>query len=549
MAKVHEELAADVRFGGTIDPSWTTSITGLKRSMEALSKESSDLVKQQSKLKTKRLEAAMRGDVEQVKKLNEEHAALGRRIKETIVQEERLSKVYKRREQMDRFKGRAGSIGKAIGRGAGRGALWAGVAGTGGIASLGAGIVAINAEMNEQIGLARSYSMDTRNFLAADKLARQAGLNGENVGDLHEEYKNKFGDYIDAGMKKGALYEVATDLGLKKGELKGMDNEEQVTYFLDRLATMKDGQKAAQNADKLFGGEGNKLVTFLRQMGWTYSEAIAQEKQHIMLSQKGLQEAEKGQYAMSDLWTVVKTASMEVSGMTLGAFSKNIRGATDDLSAWFKNGGLEKITTFITNDAIPAGAAFVKGLFLISQVAYGMAKKLSWFIRDEKDDREGVLKALIREGKSGAEATAKKAGQEEWLAQILQENPNIESELRSKYAAQDSIFASGEATDAFNNQMDSLTKKGSFDEQVENLSASVKRGLSKEDSSPAPAFNPSDLQTASRIEGEKRVNNDVKTTINVYQQPGEDGNALAERTAKEIMRPFQSGMYDPAEVM
>lgn len=547
MAKVHEELAADVRFGGTIDPSWTTSITGLKRSMEALSKESSDLVKQQSKLKTKRLEAAMRGDVEQVKKLNEEHAALGRRIKDTIVQEERLSKVYKRREQMDRFKGRAGSIGKAIGRGAGRGALWAGVAGTGGIATLGAGIVAINAEMNEQIGLARSYSMDTRNFLAADKLARQAGLNGENVGDLHEEYKNKFGDYIDAGMKKGALYEVATDLGLKKGELKGMDNEEQVTYFLDRLATMKDDQKAAQNADKLFGGEGNKLVTFLRKMGWTYSEAIAQEKEYIMVSQKGLVEAEKGQYAMRDLWTVVQTAAMEVSGMTLGAFSKNIRGATDDLSAWFKNGGLEKITSFITEKLIPGIALLARVIFTVSKAIYSVATKyLSWVMDDEEEiasNKQDILRQVAAGNSVVAEGMAKDLDLTDWY-QSKVNNEGTKSQLRS-------AWQQGGTSEEREARIRGVVKEDeTIEQQIAKIEDAAKNMFSQPIASESgPAFNPNDLRTASRIEGEKRVNNDVKTTINVYQQPGEDGNALAERTAKEIMRPFQSGMYDPAEVM
>lgn len=564
MAKVHEELSAGIRFGGTIDPSWTTSIAGVKKGIEALGKESSDLIKQQEKLKTKRLQAAMKGDVEQVRKLNEEHAALSRRIKGTISEEEKLSKVLARREQMDRFKGRVSSGMSAAGRGAKAGLKWGALGAAGGITGLAEGAIAINAETMEKVGLARSYSMDTNNYLAADKLAKQAGLNGENIGDLHEEYKNKLGDYIDADMKKGALYEVATDLGFKKGELKGMNNEEQVTYILDRLAKMDDGQKAAQNADKLFGGEGNKLLIFLREMGLTYSEAIEQEKKYIMVSKDGLSEAEKGQRALSDLWMVAQTAAMEITGMTLGSLSGYIQEATKSFSEWFKSGGVNAITDSIREKLIPGLALLARVTFTIAKAIYSVATKyLKWVMDDEGEiasNKQDILRQTAVGNNAVAAGMAKDLGLEDWYNSKVN---NVETQSQLRRAWQQG----GKPEEREARIRGVVQEDMSIEQQISNMETAAKNLLSPPPqqkpseydlSAPAsrygygnlPAFDlKSDLASAQGVPPRKQVHNEVKPTINVYQMPGEDANALAQRTAQEVIKPFESGMFDAPEVM
>lgn len=562
MAKVHEELSAGVRFGAMIDPSWTTSITGMQKGLNALEKESASLAGQQAKLRDKMRLAAMRGHTGEVRKLTDEYEKLKRNVAETEAAEKALTRQYERRQRSEAFKGTL----KSVGSGAMSGLKWGALGAAGGITAVGAGLLALNAQTMEKVALAKSYGVAPENYLAFDQAAARFGLNGENVGDLFEEYDNKLTDYRDAGMSKGDLYDGLKALGVKAYEFAGMNREQQVTDILDRLSRMENDQVAAGLADKMLGGEANKFITGLRSTGKTFSELNDEAKRYILLNSQGMKEAEKGQRALSDLWTVVKTAGMQITGMTLGALSGYINEATTGLAGWFKNGGLNNITDFIMNDAIPAGAAFVKGLFLMSQVAYGMAKKLAWLIPDEKDDREGVLMALVRGGQPLAEATAKNAGQEAWLEQTLQDNPALERTLREKYTAAEGIFADEKSQDDFKSQMDRLTTSGSFDARIDRLTEGMRAGLRADKEAPArtapdapaPAYGygslpgvdlKTALSSASGLPEPRQVHNEVKPTINVYQLPGEDGNALAERTAQEVIKPFASGMFDTAEVM
>ncbi|WP_371337470.1 hypothetical protein [Klebsiella quasipneumoniae] len=562
MAKVHEELSAGIRFGGTIDPSWTKSLAWMQKGIEAIGKESAALAGEQAKLRDKMRIAALKGKTEEVKKLTAEYEKLKKKSSEAADAEAKLTKKYERRQSMDRFRGKIKSAGAATAKGIGYGAMGA----AGGLFALGAGVVALNAETAEKLGQAKSYGIDAENYLAMGKMAKGAGLNDENVGDLHEEYKNKLNDYRDNDMKKGDLYDVLTELGYKAHEFAGMNNEEQVASILDRLSKISDPQKAAALADKAFGGEGNKFVTWLRSTGKGFTELLESEKKYILLNKEGMAEAEKGRKALSDLWTAAETAAMQVAGMTLGALSGYIGEATTSFADWSKNGGLKRITDFIVDDAIPAGAALVKGLYLVSQVAYGLAKKLSFFIPDEKDDREDILKALVGMGKPYAEVVAEKSGQGEWFSKIMQENPNLEDDLRKKYNAAAGFFADNKDKEEYKNTLESLALSGSFNEKIDSMAASMRSGLGEgrkseseyDLSAPAaaygygnlPAFDLSSVvASAQGVSPRKQVHNEVKPTINVYQMPGEDANALAQRTAQEVIKPFESGMFDPAEVM
>ncbi|MBL5924702.1 class III extradiol ring-cleavage dioxygenase family protein [Enterobacter asburiae] len=564
MAKVHEELSAGIRFGGTIDPSWTTSIAGVKKGIEALGKESSDLIKQQEKLKTKRLQAAMKGDVEQVRKLNEEHAALSQRIKGTIAEEEKLSKVLKRREQMERFKGRVSSGMSAAGRGAKAGLKWGALGAAGGITGLAAGAVAINAETMEKIGLARSYGIDAENYLAMGKMAKGAGLNDENVGDLFEEYKNKLNDYRDNEMKKGDLYDVLTELGFKAHELAGMNNEQQATEILDRLSRMKDSQKAAALADKAFGGEGNKLVTWLQSTGKVFSELRDNEKQYIMLSKEGMAEAEKGQKALSDLWMVAQTAAMEITGMTLGSLSGYIQEATKSFADWFKSGGAESITDFIREKLIPGFAWLAKATFTISKAIYMAAKKfLGWVMDDEGEiasNKQDILRQTAVGNNAVAAGMAKDLGLEDWYNSKVN---NVETQSQLRRAWQQG----GKPEEREARIRGVVQEDMSIEQQISNMETAAKSFLSPPPqqkpseydlSAPATAYGYGNLPefdlssvvaSTQGVSPRKQVHNEVKPTINVYQMPGEDANALAQRTAQEVIKPFESGMFDPPEVM
>ncbi|EPA3198973.1 hypothetical protein ACQ26Q_005410, partial [Escherichia coli] len=58
--------------------------------------------------------------------------------------------------------------------------------------------------------------------------------------------------------------------------------------------------------------------------------------------------------ALSNLRNVLSSSIDEISGQLGNELAPHIQQVTDDLAAWFKNGGLEKIRAFIRDDALPA---------------------------------------------------------------------------------------------------------------------------------------------------------------------------------------------------
>lgn len=70
----------------------------------------------------------------------------------------------------------------------------------------------------------------------------------------------------------------------------------------------------------------------------------------------------------------------------------------DELSDWFKNGGIEVISTTIRNSWIPALIEFGNGLITFSKVAVNIAKWLGRFVPDEADNKKTVLRSLAYNG-------------------------------------------------------------------------------------------------------------------------------------------------------
>ncbi|HFF3278573.1 TPA: hypothetical protein ACGCK0_005286, partial [Escherichia coli] len=175
-------------------------------------------------------------------------------------------------ERLERWKGRAGTVLKTgFGLSVGSGLTLA--AGT-------AAVLNRNTETAERAGIARSYGVDYETYASWDSLARLMGLNGENIGDLFEEYRNKVFDDDNGATDKGAIQEVFGKLGLKAGVMTGKSNQEQVEFLFDRLLQVENEQVAAGMADALFGGEANKILTWMRLSGKTYRELISEQKRY-----------------------------------------------------------------------------------------------------------------------------------------------------------------------------------------------------------------------------------------------------------------------------
>lgn len=95
-------------------------------------------------------------------------------------------------------------------------------------------------------------------------------------------------------------------------------------------------------ADALFGGEANKILTWMRLSGKTYRELISEQKRYNLVTKAGADGAVQGHMALSNLSNVLSSSIDEISGQLGKELAPHIQQVTDDLAAWFKYGGLEK---------------------------------------------------------------------------------------------------------------------------------------------------------------------------------------------------------------
>lgn len=530
MATVKQKLQSQVVFGGRIDPSWSKSVTGMQRGVETLTKRSADLTKEQAKLAAKIKAGTLAG--KNVSKLQQSYEKVGRQIRETTEEQNKLNRSLKRAEGLSRWRGRLAKAGKGTLRGGyGMGSSivkWGSAGLIAGVASAAASPIMMMQQTAEQAGLARSYGVGIDTYKAWDGIGRLAGLNAENVGDLFEEYRNKVSDYKQ-DPTSGALYDSLPELGFKAGAFVGMNNQQQGEAIIERLLKMKDEQRAAGIADAIFGGEGNKLLTAIRATGKSFSDLEKEQRRYNSLTKAGADGAIAGNSALYNLWDALESGAAEVSGLLGAELAPEINNVAGKLGDWFKNGGIEKIKSIFTDDIVPGMKAFGSGLVLVSKVIYAVAKRLAWVIPDEADTKKGILSALARGDVNLARATAKGTGQEEWLENTLKDNPNLPAELKDRYIKQDGyFFADKEAKTEYDKRLSEL----SDDTEKTGLLDEIKTLLN-----PVPATDPRIMlknviaASSPGAGGGNMLKQDIRQEFNILQQPGEKPDALAGRIA------------------
>ncbi|EFD0181060.1 hypothetical protein CQS20_004903, partial [Escherichia coli] len=386
MATVGDNLKANIRIGGTIDPSWKKSVDGLKHGLSGATQEVARLTRQQDVLKRKIQAGVLAG--QDITELRKQYEKLGKKIHDATGEQDKFNRKLARAERLERWKGRAGTVLKTgFGLSVGSGLTLA--AGT-------AAVLNRNTETADRAGIARSYGVDYETYASWDSLARLMGLNGENIGDLFEEYRNKVFDDDNGATDKGAIQEVFGKLGLKAGVMAGKSNQEQVEFLFDRLLQVENEQVAAGMADALFGGEANKILTWMRLSGKTYRELISEQKRYNLVTKAGADGAVQGHVALSNLRNVLSSSIDEISGQLGNELAPHIQQVTDDLAAWFKNGGLEKIRAFIRDDALPALIDMAAWMWKFGKVLAGITQNaIEWGLADDpRQDRREVLEYL-----------------------------------------------------------------------------------------------------------------------------------------------------------
>ncbi|MVY05047.1 hypothetical protein GQF59_29580, partial [Escherichia coli] len=78
MATVGDNLKANIRIGGTIDPSWRNSVEGLKKGLSGATREVARLTRQQDVLKRKIQAGVLAG--QDITDLRKQYEKLGKKI-------------------------------------------------------------------------------------------------------------------------------------------------------------------------------------------------------------------------------------------------------------------------------------------------------------------------------------------------------------------------------------------------------------------------------------------------------------------------------------
>ncbi|EMM6517654.1 hypothetical protein RVV74_004383 [Enterobacter ludwigii] len=457
MAGLSQNLKAVITFGGSIDSSWNRSANGLQKSLKDVGKQSEKLTKDQTKLAAEIKRAKLAG--QSLGDLKRRYSDVSREIRKTEAEQQKLNQQMQKAQRLAAFKG----AGKGLFR---RGLGMAGQLGgmvVPGLAIGGGGVVAsalgtliapaaTNEETARRAGVAKSYGVDIPTFDAWDTLAKQYDMNGENIGDLFEEYLHKSGEYKQNG-KQGSLQDAFETLGFKAGDFAGLSDMAQFEKIVERALSLQDESKASFALDSLFGGEASKLLMLLKQSGKSYRDLMDEQRRYNLVTKEGAEGAMAGNRAVTNLRTVFTSALAEISGQLGNELAPDIRRLTDDMAEWFKGGGIKRIVSFLRNDLYPGVLTFGQGIVFVGKVAYALAKKLSWLLPDERSDQRDVLKSLAMTGSVDiARMTAQRNGQGEWFEQQLKEKPDLPDDVKKSYRDTRGFFRDDE--DAFNNTLD-----------------------------------------------------------------------------------------------
>ncbi|HBB1468702.1 TPA: hypothetical protein J0515_002940 [Escherichia coli] len=531
MATVGDNLKANIRIGGTIDPSWKKSVDGLKHGLSGATQEVARLTRQQDVLKRKIQAGVLAG--QDITDLRKQYEKLGKKIHDATGEQDKFNRKLARAERLERWKGRAGTVLKTgFGLSVGSGLTLA--AGT-------AAVLNRNTETAERAGIARSYGVDYETYASWDSLARLMGLNGENIGDLFEEYRNKVFDDDNGATDKGAIQEVFGKLGLKAGVMAGKSNQEQVEFLFDRLLQVENEQVAAGMADALFGGEANKILTWMRLSGKTYRELISEQKRYNLVTKAGADGAVQGHVALSNLRNVLSSSIDEISGQLGNELAPHIQQVTDDLAAWFKNGGLEKIRAFIRDDALPALIDMAAWMWKFGKVLAGITQKaIEWGLADDpREDRREVLEYLAKMGSPElARAVAQKNGQGEWFDELLRQNPHLTKQVVQAYKDTRGYLPWNHDDKKFDAFLDPLLGpkeepdfkaiKEKSRTYIDGLPAAV-QGQGNSDPLSALQYTPGSVSQV-----EVKPTYQIRAEFNITQKPGEDAGQLADRVTKNL---------------
>ncbi|EKO3390415.1 phage tail protein [Vibrio fluvialis] len=304
---MNQNLKTVVTLGGTVDSSFTKIGSAFQSSMGKATKSVKELERDQRQL-TKQIRKSKLAGAD-VSLLTKRYQELSQQLDEA-------------RDKAEAFEGAAG-VGSKL-RGIGK----AGVVAVGGIwatTTAIAGLMTVtNNTTSTMVGMAKAYDMNIERFNAWNGVAQQAGLDGEHIGDMIEELSNKFGEFKALG-EQSSVADVFGALGINESMMEGMAAADQFEFIMKRLEGVADKQQAASLADMLFGGEGNKVATYIRNTGKSLSELLDEQRQFNLLTEKGADGAVAYGQSFKNLQTIISSGWQEISGIVGGEMAGDIQ--------------------------------------------------------------------------------------------------------------------------------------------------------------------------------------------------------------------------------
>ncbi|WP_370611825.1 hypothetical protein [Klebsiella aerogenes] len=458
MASKSQKFNASVNFGATVDPSMTRTLnrltsgidkigtetaqvnkvqTAWQRQMKAGAASTSNQLKHMERAtqslisKYEALEKEIRDSVKNGRAgtafLIEDYKKVGQAIERARDETERLNREQERANKAEarriRRREALGRLGSSTGRGLALGtrglfsagkraaSFGTGVVGLTGVASIAGSfgsILALNHKTAEEYRLAQQYGMSYRNYKTGRILAEQAGLNGENYGDLSEELSNKLGEQGNEKTINPLLQQIGI---LNKNALKGTKQQQFDTVMqkiskavLSRQITAQQGESLA---DQLMGGEANKLMTYIIGMNKTYAEAMKSASELNNVTEQEARGALESSQTLSNLWTSAESTLQGIAGELGNALGPQLKAWETQATAWFHS-NKEHIVNKITDWVNGGGPGkLIDSFETIGRVIWAVAKKLEILVPDanpqtdiEKTARE---KAYVAGGKAESE--------------------------------------------------------------------------------------------------------------------------------------------------
>jgi len=197
----------------------------------------------------------------------------------------------------------------------------------------------INATTTEMMLLSKATGFAFNDMRALETEAKSLGFTFEHVNSLVEELNNKLGGEA-GGFVELNLQEGLSSLRLEAEALQKLKPEKQLARIMDAGAAMlKKGnlQETASAFDKIFGQEGNRMLTAFAQkmnaVGMSYDEVLKKNKAISAISK----EAQAGAVRFTGFFQTMTTSIDTVTREFFGKFGSKLAPFLDGLQPVFEN--------------------------------------------------------------------------------------------------------------------------------------------------------------------------------------------------------------------